>query len=87
MSLPITVSQKQAKSVYLRQSNALTTAAYTLSRNEKRLVYLSLEKIFNGSVIEERGRFDVTISHTDMLAYSMKAIRTYRVILLRHLLR
>lgn len=65
MSLPITVSQKQAKSVYLRQSNALTTAAYTLSRNEKRLVYLSLEKIFNGSVIEERGRFDVTISHTE----------------------
>ncbi|MCZ4310198.1 RepB family plasmid replication initiator protein [Vibrio pomeroyi] len=57
--------EKDQNTIYLRQSNALTTAAYTLSRNEKRLVYLSLEKIFNGSVVEERGRFDVVIQHSE----------------------
>lgn len=56
---------RDPNTIYLRQSNALTTAAYTLSRNEKRLVYLSLEKIFNGGIEEERGRFDVVIHHVE----------------------
>ncbi|MDF4421812.1 RepB family plasmid replication initiator protein [Vibrio parahaemolyticus] len=55
--------------VYLRQSNALTTAAYTLSRNEKRLVYLALDKILNNKVQEERGRFDVVIQHSEYASY------------------
>lgn len=61
----LVVKNAPAKGVYLRQSNALTTAAYRLSRNEKRLVYLALEQIADGSIEEVRGRYDVVITHSD----------------------
>ncbi|MBB1371233.1 RepB family plasmid replication initiator protein [Pseudoalteromonas sp. SR45-4] len=59
------LSTQEQNKVYLRQSNMLTTAAYNLSRNEKRLVYLALDQVMNGKVEEVRGRFDITISHKE----------------------
>lgn len=63
------IASVENESVYLRQSNALTTAAYVLSRNEKRLVYLALAQLANGEIKEERGRYDVTIHHSAYAQY------------------
>ncbi len=59
------LSTQEQNKVYLRQSNMLTTAAYNLSRNEKRLVYFALDQVLNGKLEEVRGRFDITISHKE----------------------
>lgn len=59
---------KAAKDV-VKQSNALTTAAYELSRNEKRIVYLCLNKLYTKGVIfnETEKAYEVAIEYGDYL--------------------
>ncbi|WP_413113366.1 RepB family plasmid replication initiator protein [Thaumasiovibrio sp. DFM-14] len=57
------------KNPLVKQANALTTAAYTLSRVEKRLVYMGLMKIVEGSIkSNELGQYPVEIKHSEYTA-------------------
>lgn len=52
----------------VRQSNAVSTAAYSLPRNSKRLVYLSLNALSNYKVLKFNAKesgYEVEIFHTD----------------------
>lgn len=54
------------KNEIIKQSNVLTTAAYSLAKNEKRLVYLALNAIHKGEAKQnELGSFPVEIHHSD----------------------
>ncbi len=66
MSLPQPKADKG--NTVLRQSNALTTAAYSLSRSEKRVVYLALHHCLNKKIDFEKaqwGEVPVDISTSD----------------------
>ncbi|ODQ00628.1 RepB family plasmid replication initiator protein [Salinivibrio sp. SS2] len=59
----VTKQDKLSKTDMFRQANALTTAAYSLTRNEKRLVYLGISKIQKGGVTKnDNGSFPVEFS-------------------------
>ncbi|MDN2483895.1 RepB family plasmid replication initiator protein [Vibrio agarivorans] len=65
----MTRSKKSKKSPVVRQANALTTAAYSLTRTEKRLVYLGLISIGKGNVaLNEFGQYPVDINHSEYKA-------------------
>ncbi|CAG20636.1 replication initiation protein RepE [Photobacterium profundum] len=52
--------------IIIRQANALTSAAYNLTRNEKRLVYIALDDIINKRIqCNEFGQYPVKINHID----------------------
>ncbi|HCG6024091.1 TPA: RepB family plasmid replication initiator protein [Vibrio parahaemolyticus] len=60
-----TTKKTSSNDVILRQANALTGAAYSLSINEKRLVYMAIEAINNKTVTRnEHGAYPVEISTT-----------------------
>lgn len=52
--------------IIIRQANALTSAAYNLTRNEKRLVYIALDNIINKRIqCNKFGQYPVEINHAD----------------------
>ena len=52
--------------IIIHQANALTSAAYNLTRDEKRLVYIALDSIINKCVqCNEFGQYPVKINHTE----------------------
>ena len=60
---------EKKESVVIRQANALTTAAYSLTRNEKRLVYMALDGIINnGITANEYGQYPVEIAHSEYIS-------------------
>ncbi|MGF1716654.1 RepB family plasmid replication initiator protein [Photobacterium chitinilyticum] len=57
------------KVIVLRQANALTTAAYSLTRNEKRIVYMAINAINNNGIRRnEHGQYPVDIVHSKFLS-------------------
>ena len=60
----------RAKNLVIRQANALTTAAYSLTRNEKRLIYIGLDSIINQKKAEPNkyGQIPVDIIHSEYLS-------------------
>lgn len=62
------ITNKTRSNNIIRQANALTTAAYSLGVNEKRLVYLALDSIVRNKhrlVSNSFGQYPVEISHTE----------------------
>ncbi|KAB5597899.1 RepB family plasmid replication initiator protein [Vibrio parahaemolyticus] len=58
--------KKTSKDIVIRQANALTTAAYSLTRNEKRIVYTALNEIINHHVkSNEFGQYPIEINHSE----------------------
>lgn len=57
------------KDLVIRQANALTTASYSLTRNEKRLIYIGLDSIINQgkSTVNEYGQIPVEIIHSNYM--------------------
>ncbi|MGF1756694.1 replication initiation protein RepE [Photobacterium sagamiensis] len=52
--------------IVIHQANALTSAAYNLTRNEKRFVYIALDNIINKRIqCNEFGQYPVEINHAE----------------------
>jgi len=52
--------------IVIHQANALTSAAYNLTRDEKRLVYIALDNVINKRIqCNEFGQYPVEINHTE----------------------
>ena len=51
---------------FIRQANALTSAAYSLTRNERRLVYIAVDQISrNKLTLNELGQYPVVINNVE----------------------
>ncbi|WP_318491878.1 RepB family plasmid replication initiator protein [Photobacterium leiognathi] len=64
-----------------RQSNALSTAAYSLPRNSKRLIYLCLDQLANRDTLKhntEEAGYEVVVNHADYTSVFGKNTNTSR---------
>lgn len=68
-SLSMAIDKWKSDKEIVKLSNALTSAAYSLTKNEKRIVYVGLDRILAGKIQKnDLGQYRVDIPHAEFLA-------------------